>query len=170
MAATDTDVSKKRLQKEKPNLYKRMHSDQPGKERQGFVDVVEKFRYMKIKRTKMDIRKESKINSRLYKSLQTCKVKNNMKKLKALRDNTKASKMKSKFDALINVLEHLQLPDNYLTHCLDPETLSQETYGRQSAFKVQMKCFFFIPEFERAAKIRKIPVYRFLISLLVPEL
>ena len=36
--------------------------------------------------------------------------------------------------------------------------------------KVQMKCFLFIPEFERAAKIRKIAVYRFLISLLVPEL
>ena len=36
--------------------------------------------------------------------------------------------------------------------------------------KVQMKCFFFIAEFERAAKIRKIAVYRFLISLLVPEL
>ena len=35
--------------------------------------------------------------------------------------------------------------------------------------KVQMKCFF-IAEFERAAKIRKISVYRFLISLLVPEL
>ena len=30
--------------------------------------------------------------------------------------------------------------------------------------------FFFIAEFERAAKIRKIAVYRFLISLLVPEL
>ena len=40
-----------------------------------------------------------------------------------------------------------------------------------SYIKVQMKCFFFlIPEFERAAKIRKIAVYRFLISLLVPEL
>ena len=37
------------------------------------------------------------------------------------------------------------------------------------SFKVQMKCFF-IPEFERAAKIRKIAVYRFLISFLVPEL
>ena len=37
-------------------------------------------------------------------------------------------------------------------------------------FKVQMKCFFFIAEFERAAKIRKIAVYRFLISPLVPEL
>ena len=36
--------------------------------------------------------------------------------------------------------------------------------------KVHMKCFFFIPEFERAAKIRKIAVYRFLISLLVSEL
>ena len=35
--------------------------------------------------------------------------------------------------------------------------------------KVQMKCFF-IPEFERAAKIRKIAIYRFLISLVVPEL
>ena len=30
--------------------------------------------------------------------------------------------------------------------------------------------FFFIAEFERAAEIRKIAVYRFLISLLVPEL
>ena len=36
--------------------------------------------------------------------------------------------------------------------------------------KVQMKCFFFIPEFERAAKIRKIAVYHFLISFPVPEL
>ena len=35
---------------------------------------------------------------------------------------------------------------------------------------MQMKCVFFIPEFERAAKIRKIAVYRFLISFLVPEL
>ena len=30
--------------------------------------------------------------------------------------------------------------------------------------------FFFVPEFERVAKIRKIALYRFLISLLVPEL
>ena len=29
---------------------------------------------------------------------------------------------------------------------------------------------FFIPEFERAAKVKKIAVYRFLISFLVPEL
>ena len=36
-------------------------------------------------------------------------------------------------------------------------------------FKVQMECFF-IAEFERAAKIRKIAVYRFLISLPVPKL
>ena len=35
--------------------------------------------------------------------------------------------------------------------------------------KVQMKCFF-IAEFERAAKLRKIAVYSFLISFLVPEL
>ena len=35
--------------------------------------------------------------------------------------------------------------------------------------KLQMKCFF-IPEFERAAKLRKIAVYRSLISLQVPEL
>ena len=36
----------------------------------------------------------------------------------------------------------------------------------------EMSSFFFIiiAEFERAAKIRKIAVYRFLISLLVPEL
>ena len=36
--------------------------------------------------------------------------------------------------------------------------------------KVQMKCFFFVAEFERAAKIRKIAVYRFLITLLAQEL
>ena len=36
--------------------------------------------------------------------------------------------------------------------------------------KVQMKCFFSIAKFERTAKIRKIAVYCFLISLLVPEL
>ena len=40
-----------------------------------------------------------------------------------------------------------------------------KTYG---SVKVQMT--FFIAEFERAAKIKKIAVYRFLISLLVPEL
>ena len=33
-----------------------------------------------------------------------------------------------------------------------------------------MKCFFFIAEFERAAKIRKIAVYCLLISRLVPKL
>ena len=36
--------------------------------------------------------------------------------------------------------------------------------------KVQMKCFSFIAEFERAPKVRKIAVYCFLIYLLVPEL
>ena len=36
-------------------------------------------------------------------------------------------------------------------------------------FKVQNEMFFFIAEFEGAAKIRKIAFYRFLISLLVPE-
>ena len=36
--------------------------------------------------------------------------------------------------------------------------------------KVQIKCFIFIAEFEREAKIRKIAVYRFLISLPVLEL
>ena len=51
MATTDTNVIKKRIQKEKPNSYKRMHSDQPGEKRQGFVHVVEKFGYMKIKWT-----------------------------------------------------------------------------------------------------------------------
>ena len=43
-------------------------------------------------------------------------------------------------------------------------------YKNSFFLKVQMKCFFFISEFERAAKIRKIAVYRFLISFLVPEL
>ena len=38
------------------------------------------------------------------------------------------------------------------------------------SLKVQMKCFSFIAEFERAAKIRKNAVYRFLISLLRSEL
>ena len=40
--------------------------------------------------------------------------------------------------------------------------------GTRKDIKVQMKCFF--AEFERAAKIREIAVYRFLISLPVPEL
>ena len=40
---------------------------------------------------------------------------------------------------------------------------------KRNWFKVQMKCFFIV-EFERAAEIRKIAVYRFLISLLVLEL
>ena len=48
--------------------------------------------------------------------------------------------------------------------------ISVLTKKYQKKLKVQMKCFFFIPEFERAAKIRKIAVYRFLISFLVPEL
>ena len=39
----------------------------------------------------------------------------------------------------------------------------------QNLFKVEMK-YFLIAEFERVAKIRKIAVYRFLISVLVPEL
>ena len=46
----------------------------------------------------------------------------------------------------------------------------QSTCKNQMSFKVQMEVFFLIAEFERAAKIRKIAVYRFLISLLVPEL
>ena len=36
--------------------------------------------------------------------------------------------------------------------------------------EMQMKCFFFIAEFERAAKIRKIAVHRFITTVLVPEL
>ena len=40
----------------------------------------------------------------------------------------------------------------------------------RKSIKVQMKCFFFIAEFERVAEIRKIAVNCFLISLLVPEL
>ena len=43
-------------------------------------------------------------------------------------------------------------------------------FGQSPWLKVQMKCFFLFAEFERVAKIRKIAVYRFLISLLVPEL
>ena len=35
----------------------------------------------------------------------------------------------------------------------------------RTCFKVQMKCFFFITELERVAKLRKIAVYCFLISL-----
>ena len=40
----------------------------------------------------------------------------------------------------------------------------------KNGLKVEIKCFFFISEFERAAKIRKIAIYRFLISVPVPEL
>ena len=46
--------------------------------------------------------------------------------------------------------------------------------GPNSAFLYNIESLdiesLFIPEFERAAKIRKIAVYRFLMSLLVPEL
>ena len=38
------------------------------------------------------------------------------------------------------------------------------------SIKVQMKCFLFIAEFERAAKIRKIAVYHSLLSLPVIKL
>ena len=39
-----------------------------------------------------------------------------------------------------------------------------------AGIKVQMKCCFFVAEFERAAEMSKIAVYRFLISFIVPEL
>ena len=45
-------------------------------------------------------------------------------------------------------------------------TLCQST---DDNFRVEMKCFFFILEFERVANVRKIAVHRCLISLLVPE-
>ena len=44
-----------------------------------------------------------------------------------------------------------------------------DSFSTADSVKVQMKCFF-IAEFERAAKIRKIAVYSFSISLLVLEL
>ena len=63
------------------------------------------------------------------------------------------------------------LVETHLTDkCEDNSKTSQEQIFPCQSIKVQMKCFFFIPEFERAAKIRKIAVYRFLISFLVPEL
>ena len=49
------------------------------------------------------------------------------------------------------------------------DDISGDNVTRKIFIKVQMK-FFFVAEFERAAKIRKNAVYRFLISLLVPEL
>ena len=45
----------------------------------------------------------------------------------------------------------------------------QRTQKIQGSFKVQRKCFF-IAEFERAAKMRKIAINHLLISLPVPEL
>ena len=48
--------------------------------------------------------------------------------------------------------------------------ISGLSHSLESLLKVQVECFFFTVEFERAAKIRKIAVYCFLISLLVPEL
>ena len=50
------------------------------------------------------------------------------------------------------------------------ETKTNSQQETTENLKVQMKCFSFIAEFERAAKIRKTAVYRFLISLPVPEL
>ena len=56
-------------------------------------------------------------------------------------------------------------------YCHIPRTpMTMLSVSEGNYIKVQMKWVFFIPEFERAAKIRKIAVYRFLISLLVPEL
>ena len=42
-------------------------------------------------------------------------------------------------------------------------------FKEKQIIKVQMKCFF-IAKFERAAKIREIAFYHFLIPLLVPKL
>ena len=50
------------------------------------------------------------------------------------------------------------------------DTDPSKLFFSSKAVKVQMKCLFYIPEFERAAQVRKITVYRFLISFLVPEL
>ena len=46
---------------------------------------------------------------------------------------------------------------------------ANDVYTNSALFKVQMKCFFIV-EFERAAKVKKIAIDRFLKSLPVPKL
>ena len=53
----------------------------------------------------------------------------------------------------------------------DAENIEFKFSRLRRHLKVQINCcFFLIAEFERAAKVRKIAIYRFLISLLLPEL
>ena len=51
----------------------------------------------------------------------------------------------------------------------EPPNTEENCKKIMQLFKVQMKGFF-IAEFERTARIRKITVYGFLMSLIVPEL
>ena len=64
---------------------------------------------------------------------------------------------------------HIFLEKNSII-CLISEFKTMVRLRNHFDLKVQMKCCLFIAEFERAAKIRKIAIYRFLISLLVSEL
>ena len=85
------------------------------------------------KRSKL--RQESRVNERLRKSLQTCKVKNNMSKLKGLRDSTRSIHNKRRYQGLIAVLEHLLLPSEYLAsdvaQLVDPDSRDLFSFGNK---------------------------------------
>ena len=62
-------------------------------------------------------RQQSKVNSRLPKSLQTCLVKINKYKLRSLRTATRGVNTKQRYNGLLSVLEHLMIPADYHTSC-----------------------------------------------------
>ena len=73
------------------------------------------------------IRDDSRIHERLQKSLQTCSVKNNMVKLQSLLKSTHGQNLKKTYSALIVVLEHLIIPDDYQVNDCVPEQLGHGT-------------------------------------------
>ena len=83
------------------------------------------------KRSKL--KQESRVNERLRKSLQTCKVKNNVSKLEGLRDSTRGIHNKRRYQGLIAVLERLLLPSEYLASdvakLVDPDSRDLFSFG-----------------------------------------
>ena len=57
-------------------------------------------------------RQQSKVNSRLLKSLQTCLVKNK-DKLRSLRSAIRGGSTKKRYNGLLSVIEHLMIPADY---------------------------------------------------------
>lgn len=58
-------------------------------------------------------RKSSKVHERLYLSLQSCSVRNNLLQLEKLSKSTTSKSLKNRLDALSNILETLQIQSTY---------------------------------------------------------